>query len=541
MARTSRKHIIEENYSHDYEKIQYDAGGYVRFSRNNTEKRGDSIQVQCDIIENFVASNPDIRLKDMYIDNKKSGMDFDRPAFQKMLSDIEAGKINCILVKDVTRFGRNAIDTGYYLERYLPMRNVRFIAITDSHDSNESDGGVLLPLKNIISESYALDIGRKRKAVHQQNIADGRFVGQIAPYGYMKDPDDYYKIVIDEEPASIVRRIFEWAADKVSGNEIARRLSSEGVTTPYQYYQDKGYCICNNMGSNYWKGSTVRDILKNRMYIGDMIQGRTHQVNNQTKRLDSSEWTYIENTHEPIISKEEFAFVQEIRNAATQRAIDIMKTSTPYAPNIFKGKITCVTCGHPMALKKQNKDGTYWYRCESQVKYGKDSCTLVSVKLHDLKTKILEVLNKQSEVILGKDLNCNFDTTSKENDEAELNIINKGLDKDGRILKSLYENMVAGLITQLEFTQMKKDYEAKIKALSLQADNIRNRQYKKKARALELSEVSNAVTAIISNDNWTQEIIDKLISKVNVYPDKSFDLHFRFNNEVNGFNEVTYE
>lgn len=167
MARKSRKHLIDTVDVPTFERMQYKAAGYIRLSGDDTKKRGDSLETQRNIIERHIAALHGIRLVDIYTDNKISGTGFERPEFQRMLDDIESGKINCIIVKDVSRFGRNAIDAGYYMEFYLPQRNVRFISITDSYDSLDGDGGILLPLKNIIAESYALDIGRKCRAVHR--------------------------------------------------------------------------------------------------------------------------------------------------------------------------------------------------------------------------------------------------------------------------------------------------------------------------------------------------------------------------------------
>ena len=183
MARKSRKNI-EAVVTVEAAPTIYNAGAYTRLSSDDKKKRGDSLETQKDIIENFVAAMPDIRVVETYTDNNATGTNFDRPDFQRMLADAESGRINCIIVKDLSRFGRNAIDAGYYLEKYLPSIGVRFIAVTDSFDSNEGDGGILLPLKNLISESYALDISRKCKSVQRQNIRDGRFVGRMAPYGY---------------------------------------------------------------------------------------------------------------------------------------------------------------------------------------------------------------------------------------------------------------------------------------------------------------------------------------------------------------------
>ena len=421
MARKSRKNIDDTVITVEPDCVYYNAAAYVRLSCDDTKKRGDSIETQRNIIENYVAASPDIRLVDIYSDMNATGTNFERPGFRRMLADAERRKINCIIVKDLTRFGRNAIDAGYYLEKYFPSIGVRFIAVTDSFDSLDGDGGILLPLKNIISESYALDIGRKCRAVQRQNIADGRFVGRLAPYGYRKASDDCRRLVIDEETASVVRNIFTWAHDGIGGNEIARRLSTEGIPSPSYHNHAKGFNKSEKLlGAAYWKSNTVKSILSDRVYVGDMVQGKTRKVNGKQINVDPSEWVCVPNTHAPIISRDIFDFVQESRSEKHERARVIRENANPYSMNVFKGKIICATCGHQMHRHKQAGHDYYWFRCESQWKYGKDACTVVSVKEDDLKTEILATLHKQAEAISGQYIAIEKAAAAPDNSAAEL-------------------------------------------------------------------------------------------------------------------------
>jgi len=533
MARKSRKHLVDITAVPEptSEPACYNAAAYVRLSGDDKKKRGDSLETQRNIIENFVATAPDIRIVDVYMDDNLTGTRFDRPGFQKMLSDIECGKINCIIIKDLSRFGRNAIDTGYYLEKHLPKLGVRVIAVTDSYDSMESDGGILLPLKNLINESYALDISRKCRAVQRQNIASGRFVGRLAPYGFKKSPDDCRKLIPDPDTAPTVQQIFDWASTGANTYEIARRLTDEGTPTPAHHNFDQGFHTNKKLrGTAYWKAQAVRKILLDRVYVGDMVQGKTRKVNGKQIQVDPSEWVCVPNTHEPIVSLDIFDRVQALRQTVYGRAMEIKQTSTPYTKNVFTGKILCHKCGYPMHRKRQNSDGTYWFRCESQAKYGKKACTVVSVKEIDLKIQIMTILHKQSEAIFGKYLW--LERNLSDSDDAELREINQGLDKDGRMLRSLYESMVSKLITQAEFVQMKADYEAKVKMLSDKADEIRNRRYDAKARVSEYHDVADAASATLSDDKLTAALMDRLIEEIRVYPNKSFDVLFRFRDEL---------
>lgn len=514
----------------------YNAGAYRRLSTDDKKKRGDSLETQQNIIENYIAASPDIRLAEIYTDNNATGTNFERPGFQKMLADIESGKINCIIVKDLTRFGRNAIDAGYYLEKYLPTLGVRFIAITDSYDSLDGDAGILLPLKNIISESYALDISRKCRSVQRQNISEGRFVGRLAPYGYTKAPDDCHRLIPDKETSPIVRQMFDWACHGETAGDIVRRLNEASIPTPGQRNQAKGYNVSEKLAGNpYWKLRTVKDMLADRVYVGDMAQGKTRTVNNKQIDVDPREWVCVPNTHEALVSRDVFERVQSMREAVHEQASAIK--TTPYTPHILKGKVFCARCGHPMHRNKQSNHDYYWYRCESQWKYGKNTCVQVSVKESDLITEILTLLHKHAEAVLGRFITFEkrIAGSNEKALESELREINAKLDKSGRMRQSLYENMVSGLITQDDFVQMKADYEAKITALSRCADEIRDHMRDIREQVSEYRDLADAVSAAISDDTLTAEIIDRLVEKVLVHPDKSFEVIFRFKDE---FGEV---
>ena len=545
MARKSRKNI-ETVIATEAVQTVYSAGAYTRLSSADKKKRGDSLETQKDIIENFVAAMPDIRIVGTYTDNNATGTNFDRPGFQRMLADAESGRINCIIVKDLSRFGRNAIDAGYYLEKYLPSLGVRFIAVTDSFDTNEGDGagspcgGILLPLKNLISESYALDISRKCKSVQRQNIRDGRFVGRMAPYGYDKDPADCHHLVADPGAAPVVRQIFAWAFEGKRAGEITRVLNDAGIMPPSRYKQAKGLIQNEKLiGTVYWKKQTVVSILTDRVYTGDMVQGKTRTVNHKELAVDPDEWVCVPGTHEAVVSREVFEQVQKLREMFSADDRAVRRAAVPFTPNVFKGKILCARCGHPMHRHRQNKDGTYWYRCESQHRYSKDACVQVSVKEADLKEEVLALLHKQAAVILGGYIRLEATNKMSQDNvgstDTELREITRQLADSGRFLKSLYESMVEELITPEEFTSMKAGYEAKIEALSRRADMIRANQRQRSADVSEYRSLAEAVSAAVTNDELSAEIIDRLVDRIEVNPDKSFEVVLKFCDE---FKEV---
>ena len=535
MARKSRKNIDAETTAPVSQAVCYNAAAYTRLSCDDKKKRGDSLETQRNIIENYVAATPDMRVVGVYSDNNATGTNFDRPGFQRMMTDIEQGRVNCIIVKDLTRFGRNAIDGGYYLEKVLPSLGVRFIAVTDSYDSNEPNNGLLLPLKNIISESYALDIGRKVKAIHQQNIADGRYVGRLAPYGYLKSPDDCHKLIVDEDSASVVRQIFGWASDGVSVHEISKRLTSSGSPTPSYRNYAKGLSKATARSSmEFWQPTTVKGMLEDRVYVGDMVQGKTRSFGGRQVKVEKAEWVCVANTHEPIIDSGLFELVQQLRQGIHEQTLS--KKTTPFSPHIFKGKIYCDHCGRVMHRKRQNKDGTYWVRCVSRGKYGEDVCGIVSVKEETLRESILEALRLRDAEHTGERLRFEQATLPRNGVtsaiETELKEVNRELCNTGRFIKSLYESLVNGIITQDEFSRLKQGYETRIETLTNRADELCARCSEIDARKAAHDGYAEAVSASVNMGGLDERIVDALIEKIIVRSDKSFEIHYRFDAEI---------
>ena len=532
MARTSRKHLYDVDVVEDYSQknsIIYKAGAYLRISADDVKKRGDSIETQRNIIKNYLAAAPDITLTKFYEDNKTTGTNFERPGFKQMMSDLDNCEINCIIVKDLTRFGRNAIDCGYYLEQHLPSLGTRFIAITDSYDSLNDIGGIILPLKNIISEAYALDISRKVRAVHQQNIKDGRFVGVLVPYGYKKSANDCHKLVIDEETSPIVKDIFKWAIAGKSISEICRNLAIDGIKTPSQINYERGHHMRKaqrdipNLSRNM-----LCALLSDRVYLGELVQGKTRKDSFGKTRLDPALWIHVPNTHEPIISEADFDKVQLLRAASAKRYNITKQNSIEYNENLFKGKVLCPTCGYKMSRKRQNKDGSYWFRCKSQNKYGKHVCTIVSVSESSLISGVLESTFKLAEVILGRFVNLLRRTEAEASHLEQLTRVNSNIGKYSRMLRRLYENMVSEIITKDEYMQIKLEYEQKLSNLGDEANALRESNNEVSRLEQDYSDVRAAIIEAASDNAVTGELIERLVKEIHVFPNKSFKIHFKF-------------
>ena len=243
MARKSRKNIPVPDTATAKMTNALRTAFYIRLSVEDNQGRGNSIDNQQLVLRDHIADRPEFLLTQTYIDNGLTGTNFNRPEFQRMLADIEAGNLDCVMVKDLSRLGRNFIDTSYYIEQYFFSHHIRFVAVTDQFDTadqSQSHGGIMLPLKNMINEAYALDIGKKIRAQQHQAMLDGKFVGSRPPYGYLKDPQDCHHLVVDPETAPVVRQIFTWVIERVPINEIVRRLNAQGILTPSHERRQKG-------------------------------------------------------------------------------------------------------------------------------------------------------------------------------------------------------------------------------------------------------------------------------------------------------------
>jgi DNA invertase Pin-like site-specific DNA recombinase len=552
MARKSRKNTeatpeekaAQSNYNHNssYNRPTYKVAAYIRLSVEDNNRRGDSLDTQKNILQNYLTANPELRLHDYYVDNGTTGTNFSRPAFQKMLSDAEDGVINCIIVKDLSRFGRNVIDTGYYIEKYLPSIKVRFIAVTDdfdSHSVNPADG-IMLPLKNMINEAYSLDIGRKIKAQQRQAMQAGDYVGGRPPYGYLKHPDNCHKLIIDPDTAPVVQQIFEWAYQKAGLEDMARRLNEAGVITPSYAKKAKGLITNDNLlGNSKWQTRTIAVILSCETYTGDLVQGKSKVISHKQVPADKSEWIVVRNTHEPIISREIFNAVQTYREQIKKKAIK--KPKTPFTPNIFKSKIICGYCGGHLHRRRQklvSKD-VYWFICLSNSRIARGTCPVYSITEEGLLSSLLAVIQKHADVVVGKTIKLRDNKLIIENGrtkiKSELTALRQETDKDSRLLKSLYESLVSGIITQDEYKELRAAYEKKITERLNRINALESRQYEFEAQMDEYLELSDLIGNVGNCGDITAAIINKLIGKIQVFSDRSIEVDFRFNS---GFERI---
>ena len=455
-----------------------------------------------------------------------------------MIEDIENGKIDCVIVKDLSRLGRNSIDTGYYIETYFYQKKIRFISVNDDFDTAnpKQNDGMMLYLKNIINEAYAMDIGKKIKTQARQAMRDGQYVSARPRYGYLKDPNDCHKLIVNPETAPVVKMIFELFVGGVSTNEIALKLTAMDIPTPSVYGYKKGYITTKkSVGRGQWQTRTIQQLLKQEIYTGKLVQGKTDTIAKKQMNRDKSQWIVVENTHEAIISQELFDAAQERMRLMKERQDSL--TINPYSENIWKGKIFCGDCGR--ALHRQRKkfktkaDGYYLY-CLTNTRYERGGCNNSCIPEDELLQAVITSISMQASVLVNKKQLVLYSLTDRQQAEArkaEIASLKQFIGKNQNYLNSLYESLVNNIITAEEYQSMRKDYGDKISDAVKKIHNLETVQSEAEKKYNYYCDLSDAVEKIVKNNALTKELIGKLIDKIYVYKGRKVEIIYNFENE----------
>lgn len=525
MARKSRKGLETATQPVSPKKAYFKTGAYIRLSVEDRRHKGDSIETQQAIIKAFIDERDDLELQEVYIDNGLSGQSFERPDFLRMKDDIESGKISCCITKDLSRLGRNAIDAGYYIESYFPKYGVRFIAITDGYDSiYGNSGGIMVSLKNMANEAFALETGRKVRAHHQMLIREGGFSGSHPPYGYLKSPQDKHRLIPDEYAAPIVRRIFEMFTSGEGVTVILEWLNSSGVLPPKRYFHSIGLISEKQaQGHIHWNIGAINSILNNGVYCGDMIRGKQKSNSRVRVKVPKTDWVVTEDRHEAIVSRDLFNKVKELRKKPDTSPNH--RFSAPNTVNIFSGKIVCGHCGHSLE-RSRSGESNYRFRCTTRYTYAKTDCVPVGINEDGLKEKLLDMLRF-----------FNFEITHSQADDAdghekaELLEIQTELRKTHRLLDGLYESLINKDITDAEYKELKTGYLSKIDTLTEREKILRQAEQERIKAENRLSKASASLDTARVSYNLTAEIVDGLIEKIRLFEDRSIRVKFTFMDE----------
>jgi DNA invertase Pin-like site-specific DNA recombinase len=525
------------------DKKIYHAAIYVRLSKedgdvDSTNKReSNSISNQKDLIKYFLKDKEDIVIVSERVDDGYTGSNFNRPAFQMMMEDIKNGIVDCVVVKDLSRFGREYIDAGRYIERIFPSLGVRFIAINDNYDSIENRSQVdeiMIPFKNLINDAYCRDISVKIRSHLEVKRKNGEYIGAFTPYGYKKDEADKHKLVVDTYAASIVKEIFRMKLSGMNQTAIANLLNAQGVLSPMEYKHSIGINIQDNFKKHEqaeWSAMSVRRILENEVYIGTLIQGKRSTPNHKLKVMrlrPSDEWIKIENSHEAVVTKREFAIVQRLLGLDTR--------TSPNEETVYplSGLVVCGDCGALMVKRDVPAGGkVYSYYICSQNAQTK-ACSTHRIPKAKLEEVVLEVLKVHIENILDikriieyigvvpfQELDIKALQKRKDamEDEAE---------RCEGLRNFLYEDFKEGIITKQDYAELRGGYTEKIKKAE---QAIRNIELQIQEIIEEKSEKYKWLGYFTEHQNikeLTRTVAVELIEQIKIYDKKTIEVVFTF-------------
>lgn len=524
IGQTAIKNNKKYNYGGDVTAL------YARLSKDD-DLVGDSNSIvhQKEILAKYAKEHGFTNIE-FYVDDGFSGTNFNRPDFQRMMADAEEGKISTVIVKDMSRFGRDYIMVGYYTEIYFSNLNIRFIAINDNVDSNIQTENDLTPFKNVFNEWYARDTSKKIRAVFKAKGNSGKHLTTNPPFGYKKDPNDKEKWIIDDEAAATVKRIFQMYVDGYRISEIGHKLTEEKVETPILYYMNRG--IKTNARSEYpeiWSVGTIKNMLDQVAYVGHTVNFQTAKKSYKNKkqvRLPKEGWVIYRNTQEAIIDEKTFETVQQMRKAKRAR--------TKYnEPNMFSGLLYCADCGNHLTIQRVARNRKMDnFSCATYRKKKKGLCSCHRILVSDLETIVKNDLQKVCEYVFlhEKEFTDEYLSGSKKETvkfqsktKADLKRLYERQEDIGRIIRKLYEDNVNGRITDERFDFLAKSYEDEGNDLKQKTIELQNALTASVQDEEKLSKFLKIVKAYTEIQELTPEILNSFIEKIYIGETERYD------------------
>lgn len=536
----------------------YKAALYCRLSVDDGNFGGSvSIETQKILLEQYCKDHKITDYK-FYCDDGCSGTNFDRPSFKKMLSDIDEGKINLVIVKDLSRFGRNYVEAGMYVQRFTDS-NIRFIAADDNYDSLVNSDDLLFPIKNVVNEMYARDVSKKTKAAKKAKASDGQFIGSKAPFGYKIDPNDRHHLIVDEPAAQVVKRIFRLASEGVGYNKMAKIFREEKVLTPIAYFN------LNNpdyFKSDYWRKefdwhvTSIRAILNNEVYLGKLVYGKQRNKSMKSKekvRNPKEDWIVVENCHEPIITQELWDTVHKILNAKHRPA-------KAGEVQMFAGLLYCSDCGHCLTYsQKQRKDGSYHgaYSCWMYKTHGKEYCashyitfdTIYELVLIDIQRNLFQYRKNTDK--FKSILSRKYQSDSQKQAEQitlEYEQKQKRCEELDKIISRLYEDNVLGRIGDERYESMSQSYELEQVEIKKALPILKSKIDELKRQSDCADNFINVIKKYTIIDKLDAAILNELIDKIAVHHKEQaedgrtfqqIEIYYRFVGKLGTENELS--
>lgn len=520
----------------------WDATLYLRLSHEDGDKEeSNSIAGQRALIRDYMAVHPELREYAVRVDDGFSGSTFQRPAFQEMMADIKAGRTNCVIVKDLSRFGRNYLDAGEYIEKIFPFLGVRFIAINDGYDSAQersSSDHLMIPFKNLVNEAYCRDISIKIRSQLEVKRKRGEYLGAFAAYGYLKSESNKNQLIVDEYAAGVVRDIFKWKLEGSSPGAIAERLNGTGILSPMEYKKSLGMKYATSFKGNVqaqWSAASVIRILKNPVYLGVLAQGKettpSYKVHRRVRK-DESQWIVVQGCHEAIVTKTDFDKVQKVLAQDTR----VCKGESVVQP--LSGMVFCGDCGANMVRKTVPSGGKkYVYYVCARNKGDKKQCSAHSIR--DTALEKIVLLSTQQQIRAGLDLQellTLVDTASLRTVEAQkvqrqADKKKEELERYQRLLMSLYESLTDGILTGEEYQRLKQRYTAQTEQAEQQLLALQDSLEDIQANGGASQEWMETLRKHQNITVLDRETAVSLIERVLVYEDRRVEVVFRWHDE----------
>ena len=541
MARTKNRGF-KQSFSPSYTVRRWRLGAYIRLSKEDLKKAkegkddSNSVKNQRDLLGDFYFKHQDeFESIAEYVDDGYTGTDANRENFQRLLADVMSGKINCVIVKDLSRFARNYSDAGSLIDNLFVQMGVRFISLAENVDSYrdpDSVSSIIVPITNVMNDQYCYQTSKKIRQVFDYKRRNGQYIGSFAPYGYVKDPKDKHLLIVDPEAAEIVKLIYDLCLQGMARRSIVYHLNDHGIPSPATYRKEKGLPVSSPSDTPLWGDKAVTLILTNPIYTGDLVQGRrrvkSYKVH-QIEAVPEEEWVRVPDTHEAIISHETFDKVQALLVRDTRTSPKGREV------HLFSGFLKCADCGKSITRSQSGKN--IYYACSTYKNRSRTACTMHSIKHNRLEAAVLFAIQYQVNTavsysaLIARINSAPLKKSQSHRLNDQIAAKEKELTRITRYKQSLYQDWKDGEITQQEYRDMKADYERQAAEL---ADVLARLNAE---RAELLNGVDKEHPALVafakyqSIETLTREILTDLVDHIKIYENGNISVHFKFADE----------
>ena len=543
MARTKNRGMNFASSPTSNKMMRWRLGKYIRLSKEDLLRGRDesnSVINQRLLLEQYHQTHMDEFYEgdesDVYVDDGKTGTDTDREDFQRLLADVYSGKINCVIVKDLSRLSRNYTDAGNLIENLFVRLNIRFISLAegvDSYRNPDSVSNIIVPITNVMNDQYCYQTSKKIRQVFDYKRRNGQYIGSFAPYGYIKDPKDKHQLIVDEDAAENVKQIYALCLQGTTKRHISFYLNEHGVPSPTAYRRAKGLPVSSTSDDPMWGDRAIWNILTNPIYTGDLVQGRRRVKSYKVHEIEAvpeDEWVTVPDTHEAIIDKESFEKVQALLKRDTRSAPKSREL------HLFSGFLRCADCGKAITRSQSGKN--VYYACSTYKNRSRLACSMHSIKHNRLEAAVLFAIQQQVHLAVSySELVARINSAPIKKSQSFrlddlINTKERELAKVTRYKQSLYQDWKDGEITQQEYRTMKADYEQQSQRLS---DILVRLTAERAELANGVDQEHPALVAFMKFENidsLSREILIELIDHIKVYENGNISVRFKFADEL---------